>query len=156
RLHEQFSQEEIVLLQSRARRVAAPIQGEAGTGVVSALIAEMGLEKYALPIHAITAVYQHVFVTRLPCVPDFVAGIANVRGHVITVLDLAVILGAEHSAAATAALIVVDADGASVGFRIENLGEVAELALGDLDPIDSNMSLAHPEYFQGIFSSGIA
>jgi purine-binding chemotaxis protein CheW len=156
RLYEQFSEAEIELLKLRAERVAAPVREADSAGKIFALTATMGSERYALPIDAISAVYQHVAITPLPCVPRYVAGITNVRGRVISVLDLAVILGAEGADVNQTALIVTEAEGASIGLRIENLGDVVELSMADLNPVSDHMGLLYPEYFLGIFPDGIA
>lgn len=153
--HEMFSEDELEILRLRAERIAAPLQEENKTGRISALVARMHGETYVLPIDAITMVIRNVALFPIPCVPKFVAGIANVRGHLVTVLDLAVLLGLESKdETSSSVLVVVEADDISIGFHVESIGEVIELSMSDLNPMSPAIHLAHPEYLQGIFPDG--
>ncbi|WP_119070695.1 chemotaxis protein CheW [Aggregatilinea lenta] len=152
-----FSEEELALLRLRAERVAAPLQEEDRAGTLTALVVVLQGEKYALRIDAITVVYQHVAIVPIPCVPEFVAGIANVRGHLISVLDLAALLGLRRGEdAAEAALVVAETEDARIGFRVETIGEVVELAVSQLNPVPIDMNLAQSTYLQGLFPDGTA
>lgn len=156
-LNELFSPEEMEILRTRAERAAAPLLGEDRTGYLSALITTMNGERYALAINELTAVYHHVVITPVPCVPDFVAGIANVRGHIVSVLDLASLLGLGNSPDAfESAIVVANADGSSIGFRVDAVGEVAELAMSQMELIPANANLSRPDYLQGVFPDGTA
>lgn len=156
-LHELFSEEDLALLRQRAERVAAPLRDEHSSDRMTALIVIMRGEKYALPINLITLVYSDVVIISVPCVPEFVAGIANVRGHLVSVLELSAILGVERTENSSEnALVVAEAGDASIGFRAQAVGEVVELPLNEMNPVPANMNLAHPEYLRGIFSDGVA
>lgn len=45
-------------------------------------------QRYALPFHLVERVARAVFVTPLPDVPEIVAGIINVHGRVVPVVDI--------------------------------------------------------------------
>ena len=157
RLQDLFSLEELNLLQQRAERVAAPLQEEAGAEHMTALVIILHSERYALMLDAITIVYHNVAIVPVPCVPDFVAGIANVRGHLISVLDLAAVLGLEcGKELAEAALVVAEAGDTRIGFRVETIGEVVELSMSQLNPVPNDINLAQPAYLQGLFPDGTA
>lgn len=154
-LQDLFTTDEIEILRLRADRIAAPIEEDDKTGRIAALIASMGGETYALPIDAITVTLRNFTIIPIPCVPPFVAGVANVRGHIISVLDLAVLLGLQSSDRTTSGvLVVVQADDITVGFHVEAIGEVIELSANEMAPISPTINLSHPEYFHGIFPDG--
>lgn len=156
-LQELFSEKELALLRQRAERVAAPLRDERNRDRLTTLIVLMHGEKYALPIDLITVVYRDVVVIPVPCVPNFVAGMANVRGHLVSVLDLAAVLGVEGTSnAAEAALVVAATSDANIGFRVEMVGEVVDLAVNQMNPVPPNMNLAQADYLQGIFPDGTA
>ena len=156
-LRELFSPEEMTLLQARAERVAVPLDQKNGTDHIPALIVLTQHEKYALCLDAITAVYEDVAIIPIPCTPDFVAGIANVRGHLITALDLAVLLGQESRTEAVASiLLVADISDTAIGFRVEGITDVVELCINDMNPVPANMNLAQSQYLRGIFPDGVA
>lgn len=156
KLDELFTQEELEILQMRAARVAAPLQEEDRTGHITALIVVIHHETYALPIESIKAVYQSINIVPVPCVPNIVAGIANVRGHLISVLDLAAVLGLESGNASECGLVIADAGDSSIGFRVPTIGEVVDLPMSQMNPIPANMNVGQAEYLQGIFPDGTA
>lgn len=45
-------------------------------------------EEYALPLSTVVEIIEHREITRVPETPDYVAGIINLRGHVIPVIDI--------------------------------------------------------------------
>ncbi len=131
-------------------------EGDEGEAI-TVLVAVIQHERYALPITEITAVYQNVVIVPVPCAPEFVAGVANVRGHILSVLDLGVLLGLpKGDDTAGVALIVVAADEASIGFRVEAIDEIAELTLSRLNPITPTMNLGQAQVLRGIFPDGTA
>ena len=129
---------------------------EVGAEVITALVAVIQHERYALPIAEITAVYQDVEIVPVPCAPEFAAGIANVRGHLLSVVDLGMLLGLPSREAESAALVVAEAGDTSLGFRVEAIDEIVELALSRLNPITPTMNLGQGQYLRGIFPDGIA
>jgi purine-binding chemotaxis protein CheW len=110
-LYSNFSEQEWQILQARAARVAAASaqQGDYRTDVMAALRVTVRGERYALPLDSITAVYDRTPIIPVPCTPPFVAGIANIRGHIIPVLDLAALLGiADGNTPGAAALVLAE------------------------------------------------
>jgi purine-binding chemotaxis protein CheW len=154
KIQDLFSNDELNLLQLRADRIAAPVSQDDQVGRIHVLTTTLGQEKYAFPIEAIAAVYDDVLIIPVPSVPSFVAGVANVRGHIVSVLNFGSLVGLGSTTSESAAMLVVDSDDGNVGLRVESIGEVVELAANQMNPIPANMNLEHPEYFQGIFLDG--
>jgi chemotaxis signal transduction protein len=61
------------------------------------LVVEAAGHRLALPVSGVREVHRTVRVTQVPGAPPVMHGIANVRGAVVTVLDLAVALEAPFS-----------------------------------------------------------
>ena len=80
------------VLQARARQYAQAPRTQAGTWA-EVLLVRVGEEDYALELGWLRSVHDADGLAPVPCTPAYVAGILNVRGEVVTVLDLAVILG---------------------------------------------------------------
>ncbi len=64
---------------------------------------------YALPVGAVREIVRLPDVTRVPGLPAFVAGLANVRGRVLAVLDLRPLL--QLDAPRGERLVILDGDG---------------------------------------------
>jgi purine-binding chemotaxis protein CheW len=74
----------------------------------------IGGSTYAMPVAAVREIVRLPEVTRVPGLPAFVTGLANVRGRVLAVLDLRPLLNLE--AARGQRLVILDrADGDATG-----------------------------------------
>ncbi|RPI99316.1 MAG: hypothetical protein EHM39_06740, partial [Chloroflexi bacterium] len=85
----------------------------------------------------------------------FIAGIANIRGHVVPVIDLAVLLGVTVTAASTmAGIVVVANDEMTIAFRVSVIEDAILLRVGELVPVSELFDLAKKTYVQGALSDG--
>jgi purine-binding chemotaxis protein CheW len=77
------------ILKARARELARKPEGEE-TGIERIEIVEflLAYERYGMESSYIGEVYPLKDLTPLPCTPPFVLGIMNVRGNIISVIDL--------------------------------------------------------------------
>ena len=76
-------------LRARARQFARSPVAEDGGAAVEILAFRLGDETYAVGLQQLAAVQPVRGLTPVPCAPPYVAGLLNVRGEVVTVLDLA-------------------------------------------------------------------
>lgn len=60
------------------------------------IVFSVGKEEYALAIDMVSEVVKTPPITPIPQVPDYIKGVTNVRGNVVTILDLALKLGFSH------------------------------------------------------------
>lgn len=82
-------------LRERARLLALEAGEEAASqdhDETEVLLCRLGDEQYALDLALLRAVQPARGLTPIPCTPAYVAGMLNVRGTVVTVLDLARLL----------------------------------------------------------------
>jgi purine-binding chemotaxis protein CheW len=80
-------------LNERARRLAEVPPSADASRAIEVLVCRLGVEEFALELRLLHGVYPATGLTRVPCTPPFVAGLLNLRGEILTVLDLAVALG---------------------------------------------------------------
>lgn len=77
------------ILRGRARALArSPEQAPSVDTLLEVLEFRLAQERYAVETRYVREVYPLKDLTPLPCTPPFVLGIANVRGHILPVLDL--------------------------------------------------------------------
>ncbi len=87
------------------------------------LVVEVDGASYGIPITQVREVVRAVTVTRVPGAPALVRGIINVRGAVVTVLELSVLLGAER--AVTGSSVVLLEHGARlIGLAVDVVRDV--------------------------------
>jgi purine-binding chemotaxis protein CheW len=76
-------------------------------------------------------------MTRLPGAPPCVRGLINVRGAIVTVLDLGMRLDAERSPVTEGAILLVRRGARLVGIVVDQVVDVRRLDLDDLEPVDA-------------------
>jgi purine-binding chemotaxis protein CheW len=83
------------VLRRRAEQLATlPIVPDEGDEV-EVLACRLGKERYAVETRHLRAVQWVSGITPVPCTPGYVIGIVSVRGEIVTVLDLAALIGLE-------------------------------------------------------------
>jgi len=102
-------------------------------------------ELLGLPLASVTEVMRMVAVTAVPDAPAWLAGVINVRGGVVPVIDLRGRLGLPTQAAGLdSRIIVVDAGGRAVGLIADSTAEVLSLPAESVTPPDQLTGQARP------------
>jgi len=78
-------------------------------------------------------------MARIPGAPEWVRGIMNLRGTLLTVVDLSVRLGGSPDGMPRV-VMVVEGAGKRFGLGVESVQGVAELAEGSLESLDAQRS----------------
>ena len=153
----QFSEEELAILKMRAERVARATKDDSGDEVIGALMITLRREVYAVPIEALTGVYESISVVPVPCTPSYVSGIANIRGHIVPVLDLVHLLDVGGEAEQDAPMLVVASDNdVTMAFRADMVGDVMNIFSREVNLPPINGAGQQMNYIQGILSDGSA
>ncbi len=157
-INDRFSEKDLEVLHARAERVAWPAEVGDQQQALKVLVISLHGEKYALPIETIRAVYEHIQVAPIPCAPRMVAGVANIRGHIVLVLNLHALLGGmlSNTPLEDATLLMLAADDLNVAFHVEAINGMASLSEPDLAPLPTNVELARGSYLRGLLSDGTA
>jgi purine-binding chemotaxis protein CheW len=151
--YQHFSDTERAVLQARAERAARTLGTNQTDDRLNTLLVTVGGETYALPIEAVIAVYEAMAVVPVPCTPPFLAGITNIRGHIIPVLDLGQLLNAHVDPVGdVAALVVTAIEDLTVALRVDEIGTVQGLPTTGMVP--DNLDVTHRMYLKGILPNG--
>jgi purine-binding chemotaxis protein CheW len=88
----------------------------------------IGGQLFGLPIARVQDVFVPERLTRVPLAPPEVAGILNLRGRIVTAIDMHRRLDLEGSADAKSALAIgIECRGESYGLLVDSVGEVMRL-----------------------------
>jgi purine-binding chemotaxis protein CheW len=97
------------------------------------VLCQLGGSTYAVDLLSIREIIPARGATRLPKSPPFVTGLMNVRGTIVTVLDLSRRLGGP-GVGEDASVILVEHGGKLVGIAVDEVSEVLRLRPEDIDP----------------------
>jgi purine-binding chemotaxis protein CheW len=102
--------------------------------------AMVGDQLFGLPILRVQDVFAPARVTRVPLALPEIAGILNLRGRIVTLIDLRCRLGLPPRAGSGAMMAIgVEARGESYGLLIDSIGEVLKLDDGRREPNPVNL-----------------
>lgn len=142
------------ILAARARALAAPAAPAPRGGTVPVVGFTLGEERYALEAALVREVVRPPPLARLPGAPAFLAGIANLRGEIVDVLDLRELLGISRAADAPARLLVLGGDRAELALVADAVLELAAVDPARLAPLPESPARRRPEYARGLTPDG--
>jgi len=92
-------------------------------------------EVYGLEILKVREIVAMMHISKVPLVPSYVKGVINLRGKVITVIDIREKFNMEPKEyTAHTTIIIVDIDELSIGFIVDATSEVLKLQQDQLAP----------------------
>ena len=152
-------------LKKRAAVMAAVPQRADGAGVRTEYL-EFALagESYAVELSMVREVCDGKEITRIPGAPGFMAGVANIRGQILPVADLAVYFGIRTAAASIRKIVVLclraqAAAGAAgtvmeLGILADEVRGVRTFCAADIQP-PPGFSGAQARYLGGMTRQGL-
>jgi purine-binding chemotaxis protein CheW len=102
--------------------------------------ATIGGQLFGLPIQQVQDVFMPERLTRVPLAPPEIAGVLNLRGRIVTLIDMRDRLGLTLRASEGQAMAIgVEAGGESYGLLIDSVGEVLKLDDAGREPNPINL-----------------
>jgi len=140
------------ILEARARAAArVPAQALEAGAILEVMRFSLGQEAYALETSCIREVLRPKEITPLPGTPAFLAGIANLRGQILAVLDLRHFFGLAAAAdTALSRVIVLGRERVEFGVLADAVHEVALLRTDAIADTPGSVSGAAREYVRGV------
>lgn len=139
------------ILRRRAESLAAEAIEESADERMPLLLFRLGEEWYAVKVSDVREISQDYAVTPIPCVPDFILGVVNIRGEIVSVTDVATLMGldAAEELAEEASAIVIQNDEATTAMVIDEIGDIVEVPADGVEPPLSLIDKAQAEYIAG-------
>src|SRR3954447_8526504 len=96
---------------------------------------QIGRETYGVPITSLHEIVRVPEITNVPDSPEFVEGVINLRGKIVSVVDLRKRFGEQQTPATKKnRVIVVDSEGKLVGLIVDAASEVMRIPQSDIEP----------------------
>jgi purine-binding chemotaxis protein CheW len=129
---------------------AAPAAEAAGTGF-EVVVFTLGRERYAFPRTQVREVRPLGQLTRLRGTPAFIAGLVNVRGRIVAVLDLRPLFGVRPDSGAAQTLVLVSHPQGDVAILATDRPAVQVLPTAELGELPAGVpSGLDPSYVRGV------
>lgn len=119
-----------------------------GRELVTFRIEDMHL---GLDISRIQEINREMFVTSVPNVPPTVRGVMNLRGEVVTVIDLKMVLrGRPSTIDLKSKSVIVRRDDERAALIIDSIGDVIACEAHEIEAVPSNVRAKDRRFFLGI------
>lgn len=124
----------------------------AGESLERFLEFDLGNEAYAVPLLSIKEVITVPETTPLPNSPSYFLGIMNLRGQIISVVDLRKKLKiSSKSEGLEESVVIVDFEGVSIGLIVDSINRVINFAISELIEVPEVQSQVNAQYINGVY-----
>ncbi len=111
---------------------------------------EVGKATLALDIATVQEINRSLKVTKVPHAPRQVLGVTNLRGEVITILDLHIVLGIKATAKTSASRnLIVNHDHELFGLGVDRVSDIMTIS-SELSPPPSNLQGLSRKLLRGV------
>src|SRR4029077_21201403 len=95
----------------------------------------VGRETYGVPITSLHEIVRVPEITAVPDAPDYMEGVINLRGKIVSVIDLRKRLGEKQvKSGRRNRILVVDHNGRLSGLIVDSASEVVKIPASDVEP----------------------
>jgi purine-binding chemotaxis protein CheW len=123
------------------------------TGDLQIVNFTIGEVSYGVPVEQVREVRDMQTVTPVPGAPDFVEGVTNLRGQIITVMDLRKRLGLPQKNGSGEKIIIIDLGKHAIGVVVDSVTEVSTIRGPDIEK-NSEVTSTLDESILGVGKQG--
>lgn len=106
---------------------------------------------FGLDVEFVQEVLRYQQMTVVPCAPESVFGLINLRGQIVTALDLRCRLGLPPRAEGVLPMnVIVRSRGEVVSLLVDDIGEVIDADVEALQPAPANLPLTVQDVVRGV------
>ncbi|MDH5378816.1 MAG: chemotaxis protein CheW [Gammaproteobacteria bacterium] len=110
-------------------------------------------EIYGINVTQVREVLRITEIAPVPGASDYVIGIINLRGNVVTVIDTRKRFGLPSiDTDDSSRIVIIEVEGQEVGILVDSVAEVVDLAMDEIEPAPNVGSDETARYIQGVSS----
>jgi purine-binding chemotaxis protein CheW len=142
--------EERLVLRERARSLVQALESEEYAGLVPLAVVSLNGEYYGVDLTGVREFSDVRGVTPIPCCPPHIVGAMNLRGEILTLVDLRSALEMPVGGTDTEArVVVVELDDMRAGVLVDQVLDVVYLNPAEVTAIPSALRSGEKEYLEG-------
>ncbi|MEZ8143433.1 chemotaxis protein CheW [Enterovibrio norvegicus FF-33] len=108
-------------------------------------------ETYGINVMQVREVLRYTEIAPVPGAPDYVLGIINLRGNVVTVIDTRSRFGLmQGDVSDNTRVIVIEAESQVIGIMVDSVAEVVYLRTSEIDTTPSVGTDESAKFIQGV------
>ena len=107
---------------------------------------------FGIEVLKVQEVLRYLEMTSVPMAPDVIEGLINLRGQIVTAVDMRRRLGIpKRKDGETPMNMVVRSEDGAVSLLVDEIGDVLEVQADSYEPPPDNMSKEQRELIQGVY-----
>jgi len=107
-----------------------------------------------MDILKIQEINKLIEMTKVPQAPEYVLGILNLRGQIVTIIDLGIKLDLSSTELSdNTRNIIVNSKEESIGLLVERIGDVVRVNSAKSEPPPANIGSVQGKFFKGVFKT---
>ena len=108
-------------------------------------------EVYGVNVMQVREVLRYTEIAPVPGSPDYVLGIINLRGNVVTVIDTRKRFGLEPGVVTeNSRIVIIVAQNQTIGIFVDSVAEVVDLSLSEIDPAPNVGTEESAKFIKGV------
>ncbi|RUO65818.1 purine-binding chemotaxis protein CheW [Pseudidiomarina planktonica] len=108
-------------------------------------------ETYGINVMQVQEVLRYSEIAPVPGAPDYVLGIINLRGNVVTVIDTRTRFGLPTTEVTDSTrVVIIEADKQVIGIMVDSVAEVVYLKKSDIDSAPNVGTEESAKFIQGV------
>jgi purine-binding chemotaxis protein CheW len=138
---------EQAIFAQRAQDLRPPLEDTDSSDQMALAVIGLGEDYFALELGRVREFINVQQVTPIPCCPPHIVGNMNLRGEVMTLVDIRPVLDQAQASHSTAKAIVVEVDDVVAGIPVDAVLDVLSLSQAEMAEVP--MGINQRGYFQG-------
>ncbi len=137
-------------IQEAVRRIKTKIDQAPPEVLKQYLVLEIDHEEYAVDINELQEIIKLPDITPIPNAPEFIAGILNLRGKIVVVIDLEKRFHLPAHSVKPEHIVITESNGNTFGVMVDRVKEVIMLPISTVRPTPGVIaSKIHADYLKG-------
>ncbi|WP_448572240.1 chemotaxis protein CheW [Trichothermofontia sp.] len=136
--------------QQRAENLRYRTEQVSKVGLQPFAVVNLQGELFGIGLDAIHEFTEIQMITPIPCCPQHIVGNINLRGEVVTLIDISYALNLTNNGIQKHQAMLIHLDGIVAGIAVDEVLDVVYVNPRDVQPIPAALHTGHDEYLDGV------
>ena len=143
-------EEKAAVFKQRAEYLSKRISYKEPEEKVKILTFYLGSEKYSIRIQHALEIIKVTDINKLPCTPSHFAGVINLRGNILPLIDLNAFLDIhKDSGNSSETIVVIEVDGETAGILVDKVEDILDVSVKQIAPPLTTLKGVREEFTEG-------
>ncbi len=128
------------------------VEAEIDKGTIEYITVIIGGQIFGIPINEVQDVFAPELMTKVPLAASEIAGVLNLRGRIVTAIDMRLRLGLPVDEESRDRMAVgIESGGEAYGLLIDKVGEVLRMSKRDMESNPANLDPRWARVSAGVY-----